>query len=99
MGNFLRELGISKNQNIIVHSSFKKIKSAFPKVTPGDVINTIQVLIGQEGSLIMPSFTYCFKSSIGSYEIFDRLNTPSKVGALSEVFRKSKNSYLKTGDC
>lgn len=91
MRNFLSELGVSKNQNIIVHSSFKKIKSAFPNATPQYVITAIQELIGSEGSLIMPSFTYCFKSRIGSYEIFDRLNMPSKVGALSEVFRTSKN--------
>ena len=91
MKNFLSELGVSKNQNIIVHSSLKKIKSAFPNVIPEDVIITIQELISPGGSLIMPSFTYCFKSMIGSYEIFDRLNTPSKVGALSEIFRTSKN--------
>lgn len=56
MRNFLSELGIDKNQKIIVHSSFKKIMSAFPNVTPEDVITTIQESIDLEGSLIMLFF-------------------------------------------
>lgn len=88
---FFSELGISNNQNIIVHSSLKKVISAFPRETPSKVIKTIQNLIGDKGSLIMPAFTYCLKSIDGSHEIFDRMNTAGKVGALAEVFRTSEN--------
>jgi aminoglycoside 3-N-acetyltransferase len=35
----------------------------------------------------MPAFTYCFESSTGNHEIFDREKSPSKVGAVSETFR------------
>lgn len=91
MKKFFTELGISESQNIIVHSSYKKIKSAFPNITPTEVIRTLQELITPNGSLIMPAFTYCFKSLEGEQETFDRLNTKSKVGLLSEVFRKSEN--------
>ena len=41
------------------------------------------------GSIIFPTFTYCFKRSTGDYEIFDRNNSKSKVGLLSENFRLS----------
>lgn len=91
MRDFFSKLGISKNQNIIVHSSLKKIISAFPKDTPSNLIKTIQDIIGDKSSLIMPAFTYCFKSRDDFHEIFDRINTPSKVGAIAEVFRTSEN--------
>ncbi len=91
MKDFLSKLGLSKNQNIIVHSAFKKIRSAFPGATPTILINTIEEMIGTNGSLIMPAFTYCFKSTDGRHEIFDRLNSPAKVGTVADIFRQSEN--------
>jgi len=91
MKDFLLKLGVSKNQNIIVHSSFKKVRSAFPDVTQHILINTLEELIEPSGSLIMPAFTYCFKSKDGKHKVFDRLNTPAKVGTVAEVFRQSQN--------
>lgn len=91
MKNFLVELGISAGQHIIVHGSFRKIKSAFPNITPAQVIQTLTEILTISGSLIMPAFTYCFKLLEGEQETFDRLNTKSKVGALSEVFRTMEN--------
>jgi aminoglycoside 3-N-acetyltransferase len=66
------------------------MKSAFPKITPGEIIDTIKDLIRPSGSAIFPAFTYCFKKSSGDYEMFDRENSRSKVGLLSETFRLSK---------
>lgn len=86
---YLYQLNLSQSINIIVHSSFKKIRSAFPQLAPVDIINDLKDIINSSGSIIFPTFTYCFKKSSGDYEIFDRSNSKSKVGLLSETFRLS----------
>ncbi len=85
---FLKNLGVQTNQHIILHAAFKKIRSAFPGLSIEELLNTIKFMVTENGSLIMPAFTYCFKRSSGDNEIFDRKNSPSKVGAVSEVFRQ-----------
>ncbi len=86
---YLFELGLSANQHIIVHSSFKKIINSFHFITPNEVISELKNIVSKSGSLIFPTFTYCFKKVSGDYEIFDRLKSKSKVGLLSETFRLS----------
>ncbi|MFN3871918.1 MAG: AAC(3) family N-acetyltransferase [Ignavibacterium sp.] len=93
---YLLKIGVNKKQNLIVHSSFKKIISAFPFVSPQEALNIMKELLTQDGSLIFPTFTYCFKKSIGDYENFDRINSKSKVGLLSETFRISQD-VIRTG--
>lgn len=86
---YLFEAGLRPAEHLIIHSSFRKIKEAFPGITPEEVIETLKEISCPEGSLVFPAFTYCFKKRMGSYEVFDRLTSPSKTGILSEVFRKS----------
>jgi aminoglycoside N3'-acetyltransferase len=88
---YLQELGLILCDHIIVHSSFSKIKKAFPKITPDSVINFLKDVIGPAGSVIFPAFTYCYKKSVGRYDIFDLQNSKSKNGLLSETFRLSKD--------
>lgn len=87
---YLKNLGIRNNQHLIVHSSFKKILSDFYPIQPAEVISNLKEIITENGSIIFPTFTYCFKKSSGDYEVFDRLNSKSKVGLLSEIFRKNE---------
>lgn len=87
--DYLYQLNLSNTINIIVHSSFKRINSAFPRTTPNDVIENLKGIVTSSGSIIFPTFTYCFKRSSGDFEVFDRLKSKSKVGLLSEVFRLS----------
>ena len=63
------------------------MRSAFPGISIGILIEAMQEIITLNGSLIMPAFTYCFEKSTGDYEIFDQQNSPSKVGAVAEAFR------------
>jgi len=86
---YLKNIGLVPEQNIIVHSSFKRINSAFPEINPTEVINILKEIITNSGSIIFPTFTYCFIRSTGDYEIFDRTSSKSKVGLLSETFRLS----------
>lgn len=89
--DYLKNLGLSNNQHLIIHSSFKKIISAFNSITPNQVISELKKLVSDNGSIIFPAFTYCFKNSIGDYEVFDKANSKSKVGLLSETFRLSQD--------
>ncbi|MEJ5263133.1 MAG: AAC(3) family N-acetyltransferase [Ignavibacterium sp.] len=86
---YLKSMGLKEKQNLIVHSSYKKIKSAFPQITPSEIIDELKKIITNEGSIIFPVFTYCFKKSTGDYEVFHREKSVSKVGILSEIFRLS----------
>ncbi len=86
---YLNLINLKKKQNIIVHSSFKKISNTFKEETPRSVIDLLKNIITPEGSIVFPTFTYCFKKSVGDYERFDRNNSRSKVGLLSETFRLS----------
>jgi aminoglycoside 3-N-acetyltransferase len=92
---FLLSIGVRKKQNLLIHSSFKKILLAFPDITPAQVIDKLKEVISSEGSIIFPTFTYCFKKSKGEFEVFDSKNSKSKVGILSEVFRLS-NDVIRT---
>jgi len=74
----------------MLHSSFRRIRAAFPGIKPGDVINTLKLLVNGNGSLIIPAFTYCFKKNTGRNEIYDQKRSHSKVGAISEVFRNTR---------
>lgn len=87
--SFLINLGLKESFNIIVHSSFNRISSVFPQLKPIQTIDNLKEIITSSGSIVFPTFTYCFKKSSGDYEIFNRLNSKSKVGLLSETFRLS----------
>jgi aminoglycoside N3'-acetyltransferase len=77
-----------EGHHVIVHASFRSIRAAFPGMTIEQVLHSLTNAVGRSGSLVMPAFTYCFKKFNGEQEIFDRLKTPSKTGALSEAFRR-----------
>lgn len=89
--DYLKNLGIKPGSNLLIHIGFKKLKAAFPGIIIESVINSLEKLVTETGSIIVPSFTYCFKKISGDYEIFDRETSPSKVGAFSEAFRRSKD--------
>ncbi len=88
MKSFLQEIGLRQRQHVICHSSFRKIKAAFPGISVEDFIKEIQTILTKEGSLIIPAFTYCYKKSYGSSEIFNREKTKTILGAVPETFRK-----------
>ena len=80
---------LEKGQHVIVHSSFRSIRRAFPGSKIEEMLEALKKVITKEGSIIMPAFTYCYKKIGEDYNVFERENTASEVGAVSEVFRKS----------
>jgi len=83
----LQEIGVAAGHHVLVHASYRTIRDEFPDLKIRELLKTLQTLISDSGSLIIPAFTYCFKRKEGNQELFDRKITPSKVGAVSEYFR------------
>lgn len=79
----LQRIGLENGMIVYVHSSM----SSFGYVRGGhdSVINPILNIIGNEGTIVMPTFTH-------KTDIFNPENTKSWTGAISESLRYKKNS-------
>lgn len=82
--NAIKKMGIKEGDTIMVHCSWRKFYSF--NGTPEDLIEMLIDIIGEDGTLIMPSYGR-------DKFIFDVDNTPSEAGVLSEVFRKMPNTF------
>ena len=82
-------LGIGAGDTLLVHSSF----DAFLGFTgrPTDVIAVLQSAVGANGAVLMP--TLPFGGTAVEYArrqlVFDVMRTPSRMGLLTELFRRS----------
>lgn len=79
----LRQLGIKKGDRLLIHSSYKQLDS---QLTPCEIVDLLKKLVGKNGSLVMPSFSFSFTPD----SPFDYSNSPSKVGIITESFRQSE---------
>ena len=91
------ESGVKKGDVLLVHSSLRRLlKKVFTeletKVTPQMVYDSLIESVGEEGTLILPLFNFDFPKT----NFFDINETPSHMGALTEVARNHKNS-VRTG--
>jgi len=86
----LRELRISEGDVVLVHSAFSEFLGFRGKAP--DVIKTLKGAVGPYGTLMMP--TLSFRGSAAAYareeKVFDPKRSPSQVGLLPEVFRRSE---------
>lgn len=85
----LNGLGITRGDTVLVHSSFDAFGGFQGK--PTDVISVLQGAVGAEGVVMMPSMT--FGGTAVAYAranpLFDAVRTPSRMGLLTELFRRS----------
>lgn len=86
----LKEIGLKSGDVVMLHSSLSKM--GYVEGGARTVIDSILKVIGDDGTLVMPSFP-----AIGfNYDyvmmnpVFDISLTPSKMGIITEVFRKMK---------
>ena len=86
----LKEIGLKSGEVVMLHSSLSRI--GYVEGGAQTVIDSILKVIGNEGTLVMPAFP-----AVGfNYDylmtnpVFDILNTPSKMGVITEVFRNMK---------
>lgn len=86
--NFFREIGLTKGAHLILHASFKKIHSVLGVNTPKEFLIALMNFIGEKGSIMIPAFTYNFRRTDGTHTFFDKMNSISQTGILSQEFGK-----------
>jgi aminoglycoside 3-N-acetyltransferase len=82
----LRAIGVREGGCLVVHSSFKSL--GLTDASPVDVIRTLIEAVGDGGTLMMPTFTYCYAGicDIGPY---NPQTTASRfMGILPEALRR-----------
>ncbi len=85
----LVRLGLARGDVVLVHSSFDRFEGFTGK--PTDVIAVLQQVVGPAGTLLMPTlpFTGTAVAYVAQQQIFDVKQTPSRMGLLTELFRRS----------
>lgn len=89
----LQACGIKAGDSVLVHSSFSKI--GFVEGGPKVFVDALLNVIGAEGNLLMPSSPNAGYQLdyIRNMTIFDVQNDPSRMGAITEYFRKLPGVY------
>lgn len=89
----LRSQGINSGDSLIVHASWRTDCGFYG--TPLEMIQALKRVVGTQGLLVMTSMPYQNESSREFLERGGKLNvrrSPSKMGLLSEVFRRNKET-------
>jgi aminoglycoside 3-N-acetyltransferase len=84
----IRNCGIESGDSVLVHSSFSKI--GFVEGGPKTFVDALLQVVGPSGNLLMPSSPNAGYQLdyIRNLQTFDVLNDPSRMGAITEYFRK-----------
>ena len=80
------ELGVQPGDTLLVHSSYKSFGGV--EGGPQAVIGALIAALGEEGTLIMPTFNFDFCQG----EPWDVRETPSHMGIITELVRKDPRS-------
>lgn len=85
----LAAVGIARGDSVLVHSSFDAFEGFTGK--PTDVIAALMDAVGPEGTLLMPTlpFTGTAVAWVKEHPVFDVARTPSRMGLITELFRRS----------
>ncbi len=81
-----RALGVEQGDTLLVHSSYKSFGGV--EGGPQTVIDTLLDVLGEEGTLIMPTFNFDFCKG----KPWDVRSTPSHMGILTELVRQDPRS-------
>ena len=84
-----RELGIEIGDTLLVHSSLDQFEGFTGK--PTEILSLLQNAVGPSGALLLPTLPYtgsAVEYATGS-GVFDVKRTPSKMGLLTELFRRT----------
>ncbi|MBF0610163.1 MAG: AAC(3) family N-acetyltransferase [Magnetococcales bacterium] len=88
--HFLQEVGFQPGATLLVHSAMDAIGQVVPELSPFQLIQIMKNLVGEEGTLLMPSFPFRGREAayVAENKVFQPFRTPSRMGLLSEVFRR-----------
>src|SRR5262249_17321192 len=77
----LCEIGFTKGATILIHSSMDEISRRIPSMTAARVIGVLQQMVGDNGTILMPTFPFLGKQLhyVEKSRTFDVLRTPSQV--------------------
>ena len=86
----LDSLGVVSGVVVMMHSSMDHILSRVPELDAMTLIRLIQSKVGAEGTVLMPTFPFMGyqREYVLNHRTFNVKTTPSKVGLLTEVFRR-----------
>lgn len=87
----LKKVGLQSGDTVMVHSSLSKM--GYVEQAANSVIDAFKEVIGDEGTLMMPAFPaigYNY-DYLNIHPVFDVKETPSKMGVITETFRKQEN--------
>lgn len=84
----VRALGVRPGDVLMVHSSFDRFEGFTGK--PADVIRALQEAVGTGGAILMPTFPFdgLALDYVARGEVLDVVRTPSRMGLLTELFRR-----------
>ena len=87
-----KEIGIESGDTVLVHSSLSKI--GYIENGAKDVVEALLESVGKSGNILMPNSPNAQYQLdyIQQLDYFDVANSPSKLGAISEYFRKLPNA-------
>ena len=83
----LKRLGVQPGDVLMVHSSLKSLGPV--EGGAGTLIAALEAALTQRGTLVMPAFAYVFERINAPVEPYDPNTSPSRVGLVSETFRRS----------
>jgi len=90
------ESGLEKGDMVLVHSALsnylKRFREKNIKLSPNDILESFLRAVGENGTLIFPTFNFEFTKG----KTFDIRNTVSETGALTEAARLHPDS-VRTG--
>lgn len=86
----LEKLGVQAGNSILVHCSFDAFEGF--KGKPNEVIQVLKGRVGSSGLLMMPTMPFSGSAIelARSEALFDVRRTPSRMGLLSELFRRTQ---------
>lgn len=84
----LRRLGIQPGDVLIAHTSYGRFAGFDGGI--GDAIRVLQEAVGEDGTLLMPTLPFSGSAIdyVSETPITDLRKTPSRMGLLTEIFRR-----------
>jgi aminoglycoside 3-N-acetyltransferase len=87
----LASLGFVPGATVLLHSSMDAISYRVPTLNSAQLIALLQDMLGEEGTLLMPTLPFDGRQIdyARANKVFDVRRTPSRMGLLTEVFRRT----------
>jgi len=87
----LARMGVTPGATVLLHSSMEALSYRVPTLPPARIIAVFQEMLGDEGTLLMPTIPFDGRQIdyAKSGKVFDVRRTPSRMGLLTEVFRRT----------